>query len=144
MKQNLRKNPIVWIVLLVGGGFLLGMTMTNRGSHSVTVVDSIVPAVPQVAVVPEVIEVRKTLDDVVIDEQVIVHENEIVVKPNLPTRPQRPLPPNFVITNDGLNFNYIIRSILNNLTAVVLILIGVWLIVRHNRKAEEKAPKILD
>lgn len=144
MKQNVQKSPILWIVLLVGGGFLLGMVMTGRSSRSVTVVDSMVPAIPQVAVVPEVIEVHKSLDEVVIHEEVIVHENEIVVNPGQPERPQRPLPPNFIITSNGPDFHLIIRSIMNSLIPVVLILIGVWLIVRQNRNAEKFVAKTLD
>lgn len=155
MKQNVQKNPILWIILLVGGGILLGMSLTSRFNRAVSMVESVVPVAPvgrmapvagtdaAVQVFPEGLEVRKTVDGVIIEEEVIIRDAEIGVRSEritAPVRPQRPLPPNVIITTDGPDFNHIMRTLFNNLLPVSLILIGVWLIVRQNRKPEEKAP----
>jgi len=133
MKQNGHRNNTAFILILLGMAFLLG-TLFSSGRGLSFGRDRVV--------------MREVVEDIR-SEQEIMEERELM-RPVPPVRPIpliKPMPPYPFIEETGLSVGYLIRSLLNNLLTVGLILVGIWLLVRHRRGTvvpPEKSPTSLD
>lgn len=146
MKHTLSKGKnLAWVLILVGFGLLMGMLLNGRRGLVDRVIRSNV----------ERVLVRDVAEEIVVGERIAIRGREapgvpeIIVRPEepilpIPTVPPvppiQPLPPDS-IANHVVIDGFGIASFLNNLVAVALILIGVWLIVRHSREPREKKPQ---
>ena len=155
MKQNVPIKTIAGLCLIIGAAFLLGIFFANGRMRPISIVNRALRPIP------ERIVIQDSVEDIVKNEQVVVErviindsgevstasDSLIAPVPPVPPVPSippvRPLPPNTAVTVHDIGIGRMILSLFNNLLAVILILGGVWLLLRYKRNEKEKSPNNL-
>ena len=133
MKKLIQRNSTAFILILIGMAYLMGATFAGRRGLRLE---------------PDRIVIRDVVEDIRIRPEVIVEEKIVIPPvPAVPPGPaERPLRPyGLYKTTNGIG--WIVRTLFQNLLPAVLILVGIWLVVRQRQAPTvplEKSPSSPD
>lgn len=140
---------LVFLTFVVGLGMGLGLGLLRPEARMVSRIDPLVrverPFVEEIVIEEiqdEIIRAEELSGDIIRGSErgrLVWGDAPVITLPDIPPPPA---PPANVVFHRGPSFLSWFGSLINALAAALLILIGVWLIVRKNRPPLEKTPEV--